>query len=144
MEPDVVDGVLHLIRTISIHGLRVEPDPLRRLCRSEQHISIHGLRVEPDLQGNSPNSFRQIFQSTGSVWSPTGENIQQSIGRYTFQSTGSVWSPTIQVPDKQAWIDISIHGLRVEPDGNRLLKKCEIGISIHGLRVEPDSSSAKQ
>ena len=80
-------------------------------------ISIHGLRVEPDRNGLQRSSF-DIFQSTGSVWSPTISRAQSSgcrnnfnprapcgarlfleaeqTGTVGFQSTGSVWSPTLK------------------------------------------------
>ena len=34
---------------ISIHGLRVEPDEMRKEFVEHVDISIHGLRVEPDI-----------------------------------------------------------------------------------------------
>ena len=55
-----------------------------------------------------------------------------------FQSTGSVWSPTMATQIKGIDISISIHGLRVEPDMPVKLGDDYSGISIHGLRVEPD------
>ena len=102
----------------------------------------------------------EVFQSTGSVWSPTaGSEREREALR--FQSTGSVWSPTTAFSIMKKHGDISIHGLRVEPDRQKKLltsqkihfnprapcgarpimllpaasRSC---ISIHGLRVEPD------
>ena len=83
-----------------------------------------------------------------------------------FQSTGSVWSPT-RVPHlHRRGRAFSIHGLRVEPDdfqsihtviftyfnprapcgARRLEVKCKFSptdFSIHGLRVEPDRFRVK-
>ena len=80
-----------------------------------------------------------IFQSTGSVWSPTlwcsrafgsiqyfnprapcGARRSSGVSflnNSIFQSTGSVWSPTQTAEFISKYFIISIHGLRVEPDG---------------------------
>ena len=56
-------------------------------------FSIHGLRVEPDSPLSGIDMARRVFQSTGSVWSPT-----PAVSRDTYKRI------------------FSIHGLRVEPD----------------------------
>ena len=62
----------------------------------------------------------EVFQSTGSVWSPTaGSEREREALR--FQSTGSVWSPTTAFSIMKKHGDISIHGLRVEPDRQKKL-----------------------
>ena len=95
------------------------------------------------------------------MWSPTCAFLISPFGSTSFQSTGSVWSPTFRLNSlmylllyfnprapcgarhyyRCTWIlhDISIHGLRVEPDPFVFaqLSKSSL-ISIHGLRVEPD------
>ena len=79
---------------ISIHGLRVEPDFCSPDNSSKKgNISIHGLRVEPDLRRHSLGRILVLFQSTGSVWSPT----------FLYNILYCIFL-------------ISIHGLRVEPD----------------------------
>ena len=109
-----------LIFFISIHGLRVEPDALVLfLARRAFWISIHGLRVEPDCLAISVTHGKKLFQSTGSVWSPT-------------RRAGSAY-----VVER-----ISIHGLRVEPDQKLDHVLTSKKISIHGLRVEPDAVRA--
>ena len=106
-------------QNISIHGLRVEPDEylLRRFfyCRE---ISIHGLRVEPDCRLSIIINAPERFQSTGSVWSPTLLAFLAYL-HHLFQSTGSVWSPTVNGGSGSEVEEISIHGLRVEPDFSR-------------------------
>ena len=72
------------------------------------------------------------------MWSPTNPSTPIIIGKIRFQSTGSVWSPTESPKGVGTHRIISIHGLRVEPDGYTYIDNECIGISIHGLRVEPD------
>ena len=79
------------------------------------------------------------FQSTGSVWSPTTRRIARRFEK-SFQSTGSVWSPTARSDSRSGLRRISIHGLRMEPDFLPSLFVCRSIISIHGLRMEPDFS----
>ena len=80
-------------RSISIHGLRVEPDeriPHRRLPGG---ISIHGLRVEPDIEVID----RELWEGNFNPRAPCGARrfvYSGVISIPIFQSTGSVWSPT--------------------------------------------------
>ncbi len=113
-----------VIFPISIHGLRVEPDVESHLSQILEEISIHGLRVEPDMLVNAcffglshfnpqapcgarlfvnRNDFSiSIFQSTGSVWSPTCRTRCLRLF-FQFQSTGSVWSPTSNRTCRRFW-----------------------------------------
>ena len=63
---------------------------------------------------------------------------------FLFQSTGSVWSPTKAGSHSITQKIISIHGLRVEPDDRLDCFTNREGISIHGLRVEPDRGKVRQ
>ena len=204
MEPDTMQDMGVKENSISIHGLRMEPDISGAKDMGSEIISIHGLRMEPDDMGGDvagqisdfnprapygarhpqhlPLSLSGLFQSTGSVWSPTVipavallNSPFQSTGSVwsptpyiyllllfyfnfnprapygarrgcvwttmdlkLFQSTGSVWSPTTYMEDIIEAIEISIHGLRVEPDFKQARDDRIEVISIHGLRVEPD------
>ena len=54
----------------------MEPDNTQpTLCVVRLSISIHGLRVEPDSYKLSLLRLHKTFQSTGSVWSPTEKQI---------------------------------------------------------------------
>ena len=72
------------------------------------------------------------------MWSPTSLNRLTFPCNLSFQSTGSVWSPTYSNIYAIPFFDISIHGLRVEPDDAPQAGRVVLPISIHGLRVEPD------
>ena len=93
MEPDDIAPIYQYCVYISIHRLRVEPDRKGLIPERRCFISIHRLRVEPDIP------------ACGSVYLII-----------IFQSTGSVWSPTDSVQDIVSITYISIHRLRVEPD----------------------------
>ena len=78
---------------ISIHGLRVEPDR-RNYGKSDRRRHFNPRApcgARPKEICKSPSE--RLFQSTGSVWSPTFESPLKPFG-FQFQSTGSVWSPT--------------------------------------------------
>ena len=122
---------------ISIHGLRVEPDEMRKEFVEHVDISIHGLRVEPDFPTATKNRLTIYFNPRA----PCGARPTPSALCYRseeFQSTGSVWSPTAAFLHESRAICISIHGLRVEPDWKAKAENVVKIISIHGLRVEPD------
>ena len=170
---------------ISIHGLRVEPDRAAEKAGRPLRISIHGLRVEPDSHLCELVHTNYIFQSTGSVWSPTqsarhflqktkisihGLRVEPDLHLLSlrgqrsyfnpraprgarpvfinleefgevFQSTGSARSPTSPSVPHMLANDISIHGLREEPDQGDIHQHNRLRISIHGLREEPDFPS---
>ena len=93
VEPDFLKRFLCSVSNISIHGLRVEPDK-RDLQAAEQNcISIHGLRVEPD-------PIKTLYRQKSLNFNPRApcgarhSAGASSISSRTFQSTGSVWSPT--------------------------------------------------
>ena len=71
--------------------------------------------MEPDFKRLATISGKAVFQSTGSVWSPTADILAVASSN-AFQSTGSVWSPTVFRYADNLVDNISIHGLRVEPD----------------------------
>ena len=96
----------------------------------------------PTITDFFSDAWEGIFQSTGSVWSPTlvaGVNWSL-LGNFNprapcgarrgvalvggicmkFQSTGSVWSPTGDGRIHAERDHISIHGLRVEPDAGKV------------------------
>ena len=82
---------------ISIHGLRVEPDKVGYEGRSAISISIHGLRVEPDASSNDFNGDYDI-SIHGLRVEPDGFFRPYCVTEGIFQSTGSVWSPTTHSP----------------------------------------------
>ena len=60
----------------------------------------------------------------------------------SFQSTPSAWRETVRYQKLKAMLDISIHSLRMEGDGQ--YKKLNVLpiISIHSLRMEGDGYAA--
>ena len=146
--------VFYIFVLISIHGLRVEPDEGRSSHnRSALPFQSTGSVWSPTIR-REKLAPKLIFQSTGSVWSPTPSG-NAVWGAYLFQSTGSVWSPTAAYEPLNNKVDISIHGLRVEPDPMIATsvwsptqkvsgRKQRSVISIHGLRVEPDVTAQRR
>ena len=70
--PTLDDGGDAKPKSISTHGIRVDPDRVgSTLCLPTVEISTHGIRVDPDpRRSGSPRRIRG-FQPTGSVWIPT-------------------------------------------------------------------------
>ena len=109
-----------------------------RSGRTESRFQSTGSVWSPTEAIFRPSPPKTEFQSTGSVWSPTvnaaldGRTFENFNPRAPcgarpeaekpkpqkeiFQSTGSVWSPTAELNETAVAENISIHGLRVEPD----------------------------
>ena len=101
---------------ISIHALREEGDPGRRVCCPLDYISIHALREEGDVQHHGDLPAAGEFLSTPSARRAT---------------------PAKQEPRQSQ--EISIHALREEGDPKRSETQwTESKISIHALREEGD------
>ena len=112
--------------SVSIHGLRVEPDwslcaPMWIDCNFNPRAPYGARHLR-----RSRDVGKRAFQSTGSVWSPTSSTTM-ILYFFEFQSTGSVWSPTSRFPNSHNQSPISIHGLRVEPDCLTLLFRLRLG-----------------
>ena len=153
-------------KIISIHGLRVEPDPAgrKRLCRRENFNprAPCGARPEarsrPDFQKDfnprAPCGARrgpgaalidcEIFQSTGSVWSPT----RGTTGRRRCKGYFNPRAPCgarLETPTTRRRVKYfnprAPCGARQDKLGKDFDTKV---ISIHGLRVEPDRQEERK
>ena len=103
-------------------------------------ISIHGLRVEPD---------RRIGADTWAIqdFNPRAPCGARPAGTRNRKSSTDYFNPRAPCGARLQVgfcflrvLQISIHGLRVEPDqSGRFDTGGGVHISIHGLRVEPDS-----
>ena len=149
---------------ISIHALRVEGDrevllfgvrsalhfyprppgggrqQKARITIPTEAISIHALRVEGD---SSPLTF--VLASSNFYPRPPGGGrlrlVLKCRAASRFLSTPSGWRATSINCSGHHLAGISIHALRVEGDGLRLLRMGRrSAISIHALRVEGDAS----
>ena len=116
--PTVVPALFVFYEVFQSTGSVWSPTRVPHLHRRGRAFSIHGLRVEPD-PGSSLWAWPYMFFNPRA---PCG--ARREFHTYTgvdvpFQSTGSVWSPTIFRASTRLFLPISIHGLRVEPDGLR-------------------------
>ena len=80
------------------------------------YISIHVLRVEDDTSASWVIYANSSFQSTSSVWRTTTDMTVLVDWALRFQSTSSVWRTTEPQTFDFAFVEISIHVLRVEDD----------------------------
>ena len=60
---------------------------------------------------------------------------------YVFQSTGSLRSPTWKMADTSVQYQLSIHRLLAEPDSTPLSYHIGENLSIHRLLAEPDTAA---
>ena len=102
-------------------------------------ISIHALREEGDFSERRPEMSRFRFLSTPSARRATMCLQGNSLLAKSFLSTPSARRATGHCSEGRRSSQISIHALREEGDGNKLLGGGEAGkISIHALREEGD------
>ena len=116
VEPDAASRNPPARGNISIHGLRVEPDfthfysPFknqyfnpRAPCGARPLAVMLSPRNAAHFNPRAPCGARQM-------------SLSETASSSVFQSTGSVWSPTLHRLKTAIAEGISIHGLRVEPD----------------------------